>query len=308
MDPALHVPVLLHELGDSIVQDAGGTYVDCTFGRGGHAQYLLSKLNPDARLIALDCDPEAEEAAAKLELSDVRFTFVKGRFGTVGSLLKARGIDAIDGVYFDLGVSTPQLTNAARGFAFDVTGPLDMRMDPTSGPSAKQWVNSADVTEIADVLWSYGDVPRSRAIAAAIVAARPLITTTDLVAVVKGSARQGPPLVKLLAQVFQAIRIHINDEQGQQERGLAQAFEILKVGGRLGMVTFHSLEHALARKTLRGWTETSAPRGMPIRSGEEPRARFVLKNVKPSAAERLGNPSSRSAMLQVVERVARRDG
>ena len=298
-----HIPVLLRELGDAIVSNIQGTYVDCTFGRGGHSAYVLKKLGQTGRVLAIDCDPDAENCAKEQEDKDSRFEFIRARFGDLAGILKERGFERIDGAFFDIGVSTPQLRNARRGFAFDMDGPLDMRMDPAKPLSAHAWLNHATIDELALVLRNYGELRNSHRIARAIGSARPLETTSDLVRVLKGIDPSKRPIAKTLAQVFQAIRIHVNDELNQLESGLQQAFAMLKVGGRLGVITFHRLEHRLARSYLRSLTETTAPRGMPIRDKEEPEARFVLKNVKPSPVEIERNPSSRSAMLQVVERI-----
>lgn len=297
-----HIPVLLNELVESVVTDIEGTYVDATYGRGGHSRALLESLGSKGRLIGCDRDPANSESAHVLALSDSRFTFVQTRFTELNQSLSSLGVEDITGILFDVGVSTPQLTDASRGFAFDLEGPLDMRMSNKGGESAAAWINRAKIQELADVLRTYGEVDAAYSLAKQIHLKRPLRTTLDLVNVVKSRMGGNRTTARQLAQVFQAIRIHINDELNQLEEGLRQAFDALRSGGRLGVITFHSLEHRLARQRLQEWVRPSTPKGLPIRD-ELARAKFVLKNCRPSYLERQRNPKSRSAMLQVIEKV-----
>ena len=297
-----HEPVLKRELVDSIVTDRCGVYLDATFGRGGHAKAVLDALDAAARVIALDRDAAALKASVELEQADSRLTFVRARFGMMGDVLARHKVQVLDGVYFDVGVSTPQLKDPLRGFAFDLDGPLDMRMDVSSGVPASVWLEHANVEELGKILRIYGDVGPAKAISRRIVAVRPIATTAQLVTAIKNALPRERRSVRLIAQVFQAIRIFINDELNELQSGIQQAFTALKPGGRLAAITFHSLEHRLVRACIQSWINPLVPRGLPIKS-DPPRARVVLKNARPTYAERQRNPSSRSAMLQVVERV-----
>ncbi len=297
-----HEPVLKYELVQSLVTDPSGVYVDTTFGRGGHAKALLDRLDEHARLIGIDRDADAMAAAVELTRNDDRLLFRQARFSQLQSLLRELRIETVNGICFDVGMSTPQVKDAERGFAFDLDGPLDMRMDMNSGEPACAWLNRTTVNELARVLRTYGDVKPYRKIARAIVARRPMARTTDLVSAVRAVNPPNQRSVKLLAQVFQAIRIHVNDELNELEQGLIQAFDALAIGGRLAVITFHSLEHRLLRHCIRHWIQSSAPRRLPLRD-ELPRVRYILKNVRPSYVERQRNPHSRSAMMQLVERL-----
>lgn len=297
-----HEPVLAQELVQAVLTDSNGVYLDTTFGRGGHAKALLSELCKSGRLIGLDRDPDAVNSARDLEKQDARFRFSYSRFSELTTVLDDLDARSISGVYFDLGVSTPQLKNAERGFAFDLDGPLDMRMERGRGTPASEWLNEAVADDIAQVLKVYGDVRSARSCARSIVSMRPLKTTFDLVSAIRATSPSRSVSARVLAQVFQAIRIYINDELNELQTGLAKGFDALAIGGRLAVISFHSIEHRLVRDVIQTLVRPSAPRGLPIRD-EEPRARIVLKNVRPSYVERQNNPASRSAMLQAVERV-----
>lgn len=297
-----HEPVLRDELVRAVITDFDGTYVDATFGRGGHARALLAKLAPKASLIAMDRDPDAELAARDLIAQDPRVKFASARFSDLNQALEQVGVASVNAVIFDVGVSSPQLEDPERGFAFDIDGPLDMRMDNRRGETAKSWLNRAQVDDLTDVLRTYGDVRSARRFAQAIVARRPLATTYDLVESVQSAITNAKVPARLLARVFQAVRIHLNDELRELELGLEQAFAKLAPQGRLAVITFHSLEHRIARLTLREWVAPSTPRGIPV-SAKQALARYVEKSVRPSYSERARNPRSRSAMLQVVERL-----
>ncbi|MCY4128704.1 MAG: 16S rRNA (cytosine(1402)-N(4))-methyltransferase RsmH [Gammaproteobacteria bacterium] len=300
--PVSHEPVLALDLAQAVVIDPMGTYLDATFGRGGHAQSILTQLGASGRLIGIDRDLDAAVAARDLEQSDGRFKFSRSKFGDLRDVLAALDIHNLNGICFDVGVSTPQLKTAERGFAFDLDGPLDMRMDNESGISAAEWVNEASIDDVTQVLKVYGDVRAARSIARQIVSQRPLKTTFELVEVIRAASPARAVSARSLAQVFQAIRIYVNDELNELQEGLEQGFNALCVSGRLAVISFHSIEHRLVRDAIQSWVRTSAPRGLPVRD-KGPRARYVLKNVRPSYSERQKNPASRSAMMQVVERL-----
>lgn len=301
-----HAPVMPDEAIAALVGDRHGVYVDATFGRGGHAKRLLAVLAPQARLLVLDRDGDAVAAARRLARQDSRVVAHRGRFGDLARHLRSCRFGPLAGVFFDVGVSSPQLDEAARGFSFAANGPLDMRMDQREGTTAADWLNGASESEIAEVIRRYGEEHQAGRVARRIVAARPLATTSQLAdAVGAAMSSGGKPAV---ARVFQAVRIHINDELAELDRGLAAAFEALAVGGRLAVVTFHGLEHRLVRRRFREWTQgRQAPRRLAVLDVSAPVARrvaSVAKGVRASTAELAANPRSRSALLQAVEKVA----
>ena len=298
-----HVPVLANQLVDALVGNTKGTYVDCTYGRGGHAKLLLNRLDLQARVVGIDRDTDAETHGVDLSKCDSRFQFVLGRFGELEKLVGISEKGKLDGVYFDLGLSTPQIQTSERGFSFDRDGPLDMRMDRSSNLTAEQWLFEADKRELSRVLRQYGDVPNANQVANSIVAQRPIRTTHQLANVVKQTLRPGSSSAKQLARVFQSIRIHINDELSEIESGLASAFDLLRVGGRLGVITFHSLERRITRQKIAAWSKTGGDPSMPLREIDKPRCRIVIKGLKPTEMEISTNAASRSAMLQVVEKL-----
>jgi 16S rRNA (cytosine1402-N4)-methyltransferase len=241
VDQAGHIPVLLDEVLKNLVQSKTGTYVDATFGRGGHARGLLARLGPEARLIAIDRDPAAIAAAEQLAVEDTRVTVCHARFSELAGVLAGEGVDAAEGVLMDLGVSSPQLDEAARGFSFRMTGPLDMRMNPEEGLTAAQWLNEAEEADISRVLKDYGEERFARRIARAIVAVRPFSTTDQLAEVVVSAVPFGGKSRKHPAtKTFQAVRIFINQELVEVREGLHAAFELLAPGGRLAVISFHS--------------------------------------------------------------------
>lgn len=303
----LHVPVMAAWAAKALLGERNGCYVDATFGRGGHAARLLAQLAPEAKLLALDRDAAAVAAARQLAERDPRVCVRHGDFGDLRAHLRALDFGAPTGVLFDVGVSSPQLDEPQRGFSFAADGPLDMRMDQRQTPTAAEWLNAAAASAIEAVIRRYGEEHYARRLARAIVRARPLATTGQLAKVVAATIPGVGSAPSAQARVFQAVRIHINDELTQLASGLDAAFAALKTGGRLVVVTFHGLEHRLVRRRFRSWVEgQQAPSRLPL--PEQPRlARripCVGKGLRPSAAEVAANPRCRSALLQVVEKIA----
>ena len=307
-DDAGHAPVMAKEVAKALAFDPHGRYVDATFGRGGHARHLLALLSSQATLLVLDRDADAVACAAELARRDPRVRVRQGRFGDLRAHLADSGVQAPCGVLFDVGVSSPQLDDAERGFSFLADGPLDMRMDQGAGPTAATWLNTAREAEIADAIRRYGEERHARRVARGIVRARPLERTLQLAAVVAHAAPDaGGRKSAATTRVFQAVRIHINDELNELARGLDAAFHALAVGGRLAAITFHSLEHRLVRRRFRRWTQGLAiPPRLPARALPPPPARRVAsvgRGLRPQAAEVLANPRARSALLQAVEKL-----
>ena len=306
-----HVAVMPDELIAAVVTELDGFYVDATFGRGGHARRLLAKLSGGAKLLVVDRDEQAVAAARQLVAEDDRVSVADGAFGGLADLVRANRTQAPVGIYFDVGVSSPQLADAARGFSFLLDGPLDMRMDQRTPETAADWLNRAAEPELARVLRDYGEERFARRTARHLVEARPITSTGQLAALVQAAipARNRSRLHPA-TRVFQAIRIHLNDELGELSRGLEDAFELLPPGGRLATITFHSLEHRVVRRRFRHWVQgEDAPGGalrkLPLRPETAPRARLVEgigRGLRPSAAEIAANPRSRSALLQAVEK------
>lgn len=303
-----HVPVLVDEVLHFLGVQPDGMYVDATFGRGGHSRAILARLGQAGRVIGIDRDPAAVAAGRELAGADARFSMEHGRLAECTAVLARLGhVASAWGVIADLGVSSPQLEDPSRGFGFRVDGPLDMRMDPGSGQSAADWLAVAGEGEIADVLWRHGEETASRRIAAAIVRARaerPLRTTGDLAQLVAGIVR-GVPGRHPATRTFQAIRIHVNDELGELEAFLRSAPELVRVGGRLCVISFHSLEDRLVKRCFRDQSRidpalASLPRVPP---GAEPRFALPTGAVRPGAAEIAANPRARSATLRVAERI-----
>lgn len=307
-----HAPVMLEEMVEALAVDRDGFYVDATFGRGGHARRLLAELSPRGRLLAIDRDADAYHSACRLAQADARVQARRGRFGSLADHLAGNvhsGAGSQSGVMFDVGMSSPQLDEPDRGFSYSVPGPLDMRMDQRDVLTAGAWLNEAQTEDLATVIRRYGDERHARRVARAIVAARPLETTTELAEVVQ---RAVPGATSACARVFQAVRIHVNDELGELDRGLDAGFNALKAGGRLAVLTFHSLEHRLVRRRFREWVEgPKLPRRLPVRHDPKPLARrldAVGKGRRPSEAEIARNPRARSALLQAVEKLRGTEG
>jgi 16S rRNA (cytosine1402-N4)-methyltransferase len=315
---AEHRPVLCEETVDFLTgrnPGAGrategvareGVYVDATFGRGGHTVRLLQVLGSGSRVVAIDRDPDAVAAGARLAAADPRLLVIHGPFSTLSRILDELGLDGVQGVMMDLGVSSPQLDDPARGFSFRFDGPLDMRMDTSRRPSAAEWLDAAGETEIAQVLREYGEERHARRIAAAIVAARPITTTRRLVEVVQSAQPRGTPGKHDATRTFQALRMVVNNELGELQAGLAQAFASLVPGGRLAVISFHSLEDRLVKQFFRARaTPPALPRRLPVRdAGARAQARIVSGGETASAEELRTNPRARSARLRVLERLA----
>lgn len=302
-----HIPVLLHEALDALCIRSDGIYLDCTFGRGGHSRAILASLDEGGRLIGFDRDPSAVAAAQDLAKKDSRFEIVHTAFSELESALDSIAIARVHGVLMDLGVSSPQLDQAERGFSFQADGPLDMRMDPTSGQSAADWIARADTDEIADVLWVLGEERFSRKIARAIAEARkvePIVTTAQLSKIVSDAQPKKDQNKHPATRTFQAIRLHINEELSEVEQGLEAAVKRLEVGGRLAVISFHSLEDRLVKRALRD--ASRLPQGdprMPLPdSVTKPRMRLMGKAIRAGTGELRMNPRARSAVLRVAER------
>jgi 16S rRNA (cytosine1402-N4)-methyltransferase len=282
-----------------------GIYVDGTFGRGGHSAAILARLGVRGRLLALDQDPAAHADRA---LQDPRLELIHARFSTMARQLAARGITKVAGVLLDLGVSSPQLDEARRGFSFAKDGPLDMRMDTSRGETAAEWVNRADEEEIREVIRTYGEERFAKAVAAAIVDARrvePFSTTRQLAEVVGRAVRTREPGQHPATRTFQAVRIHVNQELEELEVTLPQAAALLEPGGRLAVISFHSLEDRVVKNFIRARsTGDTLPKGVPVRAKDIPPAELkpIGKALKPSEAEIRRNPRARSAVLRVAEK------
>ncbi len=285
-----------------------GVYVDGTFGRGGHSRAILERLGPEGRLVALDRDPDAVAVARDLEKQDPRFRVVHSAYSALADVLAAEGVAGrVDGILLDIGVSSPQLEDPARGFAFRADGPLDMRMDPGSGVPAAEWLNTADEAEIASVLWRYSEERSSRRIARAIVAERaaaPVNTTARLASIIAAQVR-GEPGRHPATRSFQAIRMHINRELPELEAALRAALAALAVGGRLCVISFHSLEDRIVKRFLRDHSRVDpALRSLPVvPDSAQPVLRLLTtRAVRAGEAEISRNPRSRSAVLRAAEK------
>lgn len=305
-----HAPVLLGEALEGLAVRDAGTYLDATLGRGGHTAEILERLGENGRVLALDRDPQAIEAGNRRFSGDPRVVVVKGDFSELGDIARASGFHkGFDGILLDLGVSSPQLDDPARGFSFLRDGPLDMRMDPDSGFSAAEWLARAPEAEIARVLRDYGEERFARRIARRLVAARdaePIRTTGQLAEIVARSVPRKEPGKHPATRTFQAIRMLVNNEIGALEAALPQALELLRPAGRMCVISFHSLEDRRVKRFIRAASEVPEPwRGLPnVPAEARPTLRPVGKAIRPSAAETDANPRARSAVLRVAERLA----
>ena len=299
-----HLPVLFAQVMEGLRVLADGRYLDGTFGRGGHAAGVLQQLGAGGRLLLMDKDPEAIAEAERKFGEDPRVSIRRGSFADLGAWDLAR--EGLDGVLLDLGVSSPQLDVAERGFSFGKDGPLDMRMDPEAGESAAQWLARADDREIADVLWTYGEERMSRRIARSIVARRaeqPITRTAQLAELIASAMPRGDSKTHPATRSFQAIRIFINRELADLETGLDAALERLKPGGRLAVISFHSLEDRIVKQFIAKHSKEVYDRRAPFAAPQAMKL-VALDRLKPSAAEVAGNPRSRSAIMRVAERTA----
>ncbi|MCM8610985.1 16S rRNA (cytosine(1402)-N(4))-methyltransferase RsmH [Accumulibacter sp.] len=309
--PLQHQTVLLREAVEALRIQSAGRYIDGTFGRGGHSLAILERLGPEGRLLAIDRDPQAVAAASAI--GDRRLLVRHQCFGDLLEALRQEEFavdEGVDGVLLDVGVSSPQLDQGERGFSFRHDAPLDMRMDTTEGETAAQWLLRASVQEITEVIRSYGEERFAFQIAKKIVAARgerPLATTGELAALVRATVRTREPGQDAATRTFQALRIHINQELEQLALVLPQAMAVLKCGGRLVVISFHSLEDRIVKRFMRSQAAPDeAPKRLPLRAAElpQPRLRLVGKPVRASAAEVASNPRARSAVMRVAEKIA----
>lgn len=304
----MHQTVLLREAVDALVTAPDGVYVDGTFGRGGHSRRILQVLGPGGHLLAVDKDLQAIAVAEQFKEGETRFDFVHGSFALLPHQLRGMGIDAVDGILLDLGVSSPQLDEADRGFSFMQDGPLDMRMNTSQGQTAAQWLASASHGEIARVLREYGEERFAGRIANGILEARerePLSTTAQLA---KAVAEANPKWEKHkhpATRAFQAIRIFINRELEELEEFLDESVELLKTGGRLVVISFHSLEDRIVKRFMRRMARgDELPANLPIRDAQlNRRLALVGKAMKPGSAEVAANPRARSAVMRVAEKL-----
>jgi 16S rRNA (cytosine1402-N4)-methyltransferase len=307
--PNAHRPVLLEEAIAALAVRADGIYVDATFGRGGHSRAILERLGPAGRLIALDRDPLAVAAAS--EIRDPRFSITHAPFSELEKVLDAHlpgmGAGLVQGVLADLGISSPQIDDPARGFSFRADGPLDMRMDPTRGVSAADWLATATEQQIREAIASYGEERFAKQVAKAIIAARarePLVRTEQLAAVVAAAVRTREAGQNPATRTFQALRILVNRELEEIEMMLPQATARLAAGGRLAVIAFHSLEDRIVKRFLRACAVDSLPADLPIRARDlpQPPLRILGKARRASDTEIAANPRARSATLRTAER------
>ncbi|SEP26337.1 16S rRNA (cytosine1402-N4)-methyltransferase [Nitrosovibrio sp. Nv6] len=312
VDTYLHTTVLLQEAVDALAIKPDGTYVDGTFGRGGHSRLILERLGKNGRLIAFDRDLAA--LAAGRAFGDARFYMIHSSFARIQEALHQLEVDRVDGILLDLGVSSPQLEDAQRGFSFRLEGPLDMRMDTSHGQNAAEWLASASEAHLEEVIRNYGEERFAKQIARAIGKARarqPIVTTHQLAAIVAAAlpsrareSKQNPA-----TRTFQAIRIYVNQELEKLSLVLPQCVEILKPGGRLVAISFHSLEDRIVKRFMRELSNPDLlPKDLPLRAKEvqllsRPKLRLVGKAIRPGASEIASNPRARSAVMRVAERV-----
>lgn len=306
MERGEHKGILIEEAVEAMVCDASGSYVDMTFGRGGHAKRILDSLNSSARLLVLDRDPEAIHIAKELAQKDARVTWAHDRFGNLGDLVIENG--SLNGVLFDLGVSSPQVDDPQRGFSFLRNGPLDMRMDSSAGFTAADWIGSASEDEIADVIYQYGEERYSRRMAKRVVDARrlkPILTTLELAELFKAAHPSWQQDRHPATKAFQAIRIYVNNELNELSQGLDIALDRLCVGGRMVVISFHSLEDRIVKRFMNRHAKgDDFPRGLPVTNSELcPRLKLMGKAKKVSAVELANNVRSRSAIMRVAQKI-----
>lgn len=312
VDTLMHTTVLLREAVDALAVKPCGIYVDGTYGRGGHSRLILERLDERGKLIAFDRDPAAW--AEGQDVDDVRFCMIHASYSHIREVLGQLGVDQVDGILLDLGVSSPQLEEAGRGFSFRLDGPLDMRMDTTQGQTAAEWISSASEAHLEEVIRNYGEERFAKQIARSIVALRarePIVTTHQLASIVasavpwrKRESKQNPA-----TRTFQAIRIYINQELEKLSLALPECVEVLNCGGRFVAISFHSLEDRIVKRFMRELSNPDRlPKELPLRAREVQRLsrqklRLVGKAIRPSAEEIGINPRARSAIMRVAERV-----
>ena len=310
MDPRSdwqHTTVLLAEAIDALVTTPAGIYVDGTFGRGGHSRALLERLSPEGRLIAIDRDPQAVEAASAgaTGIADPRFSIHHTSFAHLVTLLASLGVSRVDGLLLDLGVSSPQIDNPERGFSFRFDGPLDMRMDTTRGESAAEFLARADVRQLTEVIRDYGEERFALQVAKALVARResgnPVRTTGELSNVVAGAVKTREAGQNPATRTFQALRIFVNAELEELEQGLSASLDVLAPGGRLVVISFHSLEDRIVKTFVASESKHVFDRRAPFAEPKAMRLQSIAR-VKPGDDEVRGNPRSRSAVMRVAER------
>jgi 16S rRNA (cytosine1402-N4)-methyltransferase len=303
---AAHVPVLAQEAVAALAIKSDGIYVDATFGRGGHSRLILDRLGAQGRLVALDRDPDAIRAGEALQ--DKRLTLVRSAFSRLGGVLGELGVTQVDGILLDIGVSSPQLDDATRGFSFRFDAPLDMRMDPESGLSAADWLASAAEGEISEVIRTYGEERFAKSIARAIVAAREkeaIRSTGQLANLIAAAVKRREPGQHPATRSFQAIRIYLNRELEELSDVLPQCVNALRPGGRLAVISFHSLEDRIVKRFMRDEAMgEQAPARLPIRADmlKPGRLKLIGRAQHASDAEVADNPRARSAVLRVAER------
>ncbi|HEY1899181.1 MAG TPA: 16S rRNA (cytosine(1402)-N(4))-methyltransferase RsmH [Steroidobacteraceae bacterium] len=305
-----HAAVLVDEVHAALDVRAGGYYVDATFGRGGHTACILKTLGGEGRVLALDRDPQAIEAGRQRFANELRLTLQHAAFSELAVLVPAhaQGRECA-GVLFDLGVSSPQLDEPARGFSFRADGPLDMRMDPTRGEPVAAWLARASVDEMREVIATLGEERFARRVAQAIATSReraPITRTSQLAELVARAVRTREPGKNPATRTFQALRMYINDELGQLQRGLAAAFAVLAPGGRLAVISFHSLEDRTVKQFMarHSSVDPALARLPVIPASAQPRMKLIGRKQRPSEAEVARNPRARSALLRVAEKLA----
>jgi 16S rRNA (cytosine1402-N4)-methyltransferase len=303
----MHNTVLLHEATDAVFTDPDGTYADGTYGRGGHSRTLLARLSARGRLVAFDKDPQAVQAATTGpdRIQDARFAIEHASFAQMQERLAARGISRLTGVLFDLGVSSPQIDDASRGFSFRFDAPLDMRMDNTRGETAADFLARADERHIAEVIRDHGEERFAVSIAKALVArrtgGRPVRTTRELAEVVARAVKTREPGQDPATRTFQALRIFVNAELEDLQQGLTVAMQLLVPHGRLAVISFHSLEDRIVKRFITRESTSEPDRRAPFAPPKPTRLKSIGR-IKPSAAEVQSNPRARSAILRVAER------
>lgn len=303
-----HRPVLLEEAVEALNIRPGGKYLDGTFGRGGHSRAILARLSGEGCLFALDRDPEAVAEGKRLMEADARFRIVQGEFAGMERYVHEWGVEeGLDGILLDIGVSSPQLDDPGRGFSFMGEGPLDMRMNPLQGVSAKEWLAEAPERELTRVFWEFGEERHARRIARSIVMTRQkqrLETTDQLARLIEKTIGRREKNKHPATRCFQAIRIYINDELTQLAKGLEAAIRLLRPGGRLAVISFHSLEDRLVKRTMR---EAARPgrvrRNIPEHPDFKPLLKLVGNAIRPSETELSVNPRARSAVLRIAEKL-----